>query len=84
MNDQDTKNISQNRPLTWREAIEPERDLSNRLRRVLLEHGIDPATVDEWIEEHDRSALLLRPPTKQEARIAAMYAMRPPMKDRKQ
>ena len=64
---------------TWNDVFESERALSKRLRDVLLEIGLDHNDVETWIEEHDRSELLLRPITKQEVRIKTMYAMKPPI-----
>lgn len=68
-----SENITHIQSPTWVEVLETESDLSNRLRQALLGNGIDPDTVERWIEEHDQSELLLRPISKQEIRISRMY-----------
>lgn len=59
------------------EVVETERQLWDRLSQIMLNHGFDPAQVDEWLDKHDSAELLLRPVTEREAEMKAMYAMRP-------
>ena len=59
------------------EIVETEQQLRDRLGQILLSHGFDRAQVDEWLEDHDGSELLLRPVTKREVEVKAMYSMRP-------